>query len=224
MWGGKDGNVELFWKKCFFLETVPRDTKSKILSTLTIFFSRSNNLIPESQQLMSQNNCTKRKTFCLKTVIWTRKKQLCKPCHKSFTKLSKSFSRQLRKLYTKESLVKELYSNKTFSGHLMFSYGVFVDSLTKFRINFVSKFNNGGTRDFSFKKTWFSKKCFQDTSNTVLANLWKFFTSIFRYSSSKTPKTKIDSNPLFFWKINMLLLIESIWTRRIQLRKPCRNF
>ena len=52
----------------------------------------------------------------------------------------------------------------------------------------------------------------------------KHFTSSFRYSSSKTPKTTIPWNTLFFWKINLLNMIKIIWTRRIELWKPFRNF
>ena len=140
---------------------------------------------------MSKNNCIKGKTFCLKTVIWTRKKQLCKPCHKSFTKLSKSFCRQLRKLYTKENLVNELFSIKTFSRHLMFSYGVFVDYLTKFRISFVSNSNIGGSWGFLIRKTCVSKESFFGHVEYTFGNPGEKFTSTFRYSFGKTPESKL---------------------------------
>ena len=100
-WGGKYGIVELFWKKNS-LEIVPRDTYSKILTIPAKNFSRSHNFIPESQRLISKNNHLKRKMFCLKAFIWTNEKQLWQPCQRFFTKVSKSFSHQLRKQYTKK--------------------------------------------------------------------------------------------------------------------------
>ena len=124
--------------------------------------------------------------FCLKTFIWTRKKQLRQPCHNILTRHSNSFSHQLQKQYTKEKLLKKLHSNKTFWRHLMFSYGVFVEYLTKFRISFVSKSNIGGNWGFYFKKYASPKKVSSDTSNTFLAILAKHLhqiSVIFRYNS-----------------------------------------
>ena len=76
---------------------------------------------------------------------------------------------------------------------------------------------------FCLENNAFPKSVFSDTSKTVLFFPVQKFTSNSRYSFSKTPKTKIDWST-FFWKVNMLILIKSLWTRRIQLWKPCRIF
>ena len=120
--------------------------------------------------------------FCLKTFIWTRKKQLWQPCHKFSTKLSKSFSHQLRKKMQKETYSKELFSIETFARHVIFSFEVFVEFLWKIRNNFVSKTNIGGTWNFCFKNTRFQKifhlTCrtqFWHSCRKICIKFWMFF-------------------------------------------------
>ena len=105
----------------------------------------------------------------------------------------------------------------------MFSYGVFVDYLTKVRINFVSKSNNGGTWDFLFWKKALPKNVSSDTSNTVLAILSKNFYQFSDILSVKLRKEIMIEIQCFF-ETNLLILIKILWTRRRQLWKPCRNF
>ena len=120
-------------------------------------------------------------------------------------------------------MVKELFSIKSFARHVMFSYGAIVEQLTKIWIIFVSIFTIGGTWDFLIKKLCFSKKRFQDTSNTVLAVLWKILHQVFGILPVKLRKQRFIEIH-FFWKINMLILIITLWTCRIQLLKPLQNF
>ena len=95
--------------------------------------------------------------------------------------------------------------------------------MTKIWIVFVSIFTIGGTWDFLFKKICFSKKRFQDTSNTVLAVLRKILYQVFGIFPVKLRKQRLIEIH-FFWKVNMLILIITLWTRRIQLLKRLRNF
>ena len=105
----------------------------------------------------------------------------------------------------------------------MFNYGVFVEYLTKFRINFVSKSNIGVSWGLLNEKICVSKQSFFGHVEDTFGNPGEKYTSSFRHSFSKTPKTKIDWSTLF-WKLNMLILIKILWTYRINLWKPCRKF
>ena len=134
--------------------------------------------------------------FCLITFIWTRKKQLCKPCLTFLTKLSKSFSHQLWKQFTK-NLLKELFSIITSVWHVKFNYGVFVEYLTKFRINFVSNPTMVELESFCLEKYAFPK----NVSRTRRIHLWQTWRKNYikyPYSFSKTPKTKIDWSTVLF--------------------------
>ena len=105
----------------------------------------------------------------------------------------------------------------------MFSYGAIVEQMTKIWIFFVSIFTIGGTWFFLFKKICFSKKYFHDTSNTVLAILWKILHQVFGILPVKLRKQRLIEIH-FFWKVNMLILIITLWTRRIRLLKPLQIF
>ena len=76
---------------------------------------------------------------------------------------------------------------------------------------------------FCLKRYAFPKKVFHDTSNTVLAVLWKILHQVFGILPVKVRKQRFIEIH-FFWKINMLILIITLWTCRIQLSKPLQNF
>ena len=76
---------------------------------------------------------------------------------------------------------------------------------------------------FWLKRYAFPKKSFQDTSNTDLAILRKTLHQVFCVLPVKLRKQRLIEIH-FFWKVNMLILIITLWTRRIRLLKPLRKF
>ena len=106
----------------------------------------------------------------------------------------------------------------------MFNYGVFVEYLIKIPIQFRFKSNNGGTWEFLFRKKCFSKKCSFGHVGYSFGNLVeKISHQFFDILPVKLRKQRLIEIHCFSRKINMRFLIKSIWTRRIQLWKPCRN-